>query len=77
MKRARLRQYICLILLLSFIVGIHEGRVALWKQGQSDPWKVFPYPVSVLPRETQKQLQEGIRVDTMEDLNQLLENFLS
>lgn len=68
---------LCPVLLFGFLLGIHEGRIALWKEGQDRPWRTFPYPVAVLPLETQSQLLQGIRIDTMEDLDRLLENLLS
>ena len=77
MKRIDFCRHLCVFLLLGFLVGIHEGRVALWKAGQASPWKVFPYPSAVLPAQTQQELLQGIRVDSMEDLDRLLENLLS
>ena len=77
MKKRKLCHHICCILLLGFLLGVRDGRIALWKDGQSEPWKVFPYPVSVLPVQTQQELIQGIRVDTMEDLDRLLENLFS
>ena len=77
MKKRQLCRYLCTFLLLGYLVGIHDGRIALWKDGAADPWKVFPYPAAVLPAETQQQLLQGIRVDSMEDLDRLLENLLS
>lgn len=77
MKKTILCRTFCLILLLGFLLGIHEGRIAIWKDGQSSPWRTFPYPVIVLPSDTQAQLRQGIRIDSMEDLDQFLENLLS
>ena len=77
MKRSVLCRRLCPLLLLGFLVGVSNGRLALWKDDLAEPWKVFPYPVSALPPETQQQLQQGIRVDSMEDLDRLLENLLS
>lgn len=77
MKRSVLCRRLCPLVLLGFLLGVSNGRLALWKDGQTDPWKVFPCPVSALPAETQRQLQQGIRVDSMEDLDRLLENLLS
>ena len=44
------------ILLLGFLLGIHEGKVAVWKDNQKKPAKVFPYAVSQLPEADQKRL---------------------
>ncbi len=77
MKGRKICRKLCPLLLLGFLLGASNGRLALWKEGQSEPWKVFPYPIAVLPTDTQQQLQQGIRVDNMEDLDRLLENLLS
>ena len=77
MKRPYLFHRICMILLLGFLLGIRDGKIALWKDGEAEPWRVFPYPVAVLPAETQKDLKNGIRIDSMEDLDLVLENLLS
>ena len=65
------------MLLMSFLLGIHEGRLAMWKDNEPEPCKLFPYPVLMLPKTVQQQLKTGIRLETIEDLNTLLENFLS
>lgn len=77
MKRQKRCRQICAIVLLSFLLGVRDGRIALWKDGETEPWRVFPYPVYALPIETQQALKAGIRIDSMEDLDQLLENLLS
>lgn len=77
MKKTHLCRHICAIVLFGFLLGVHDGRIALWKDDAAEPWKVFPYPVSALPAEAQQKLNDGIRVDSMEDLDRLLENFLS
>ena len=35
------------LVILGFILGVHEGRIALWKDNQSKPMKVFPYQASM------------------------------
>ncbi len=77
MKKQCFCRTFCSLLLMGFLLGIHEGRVALWKDGIDTPWRIFPYPAAVLPSETQAELKQGIRIDTMEDLDRLLENLLS
>ena len=65
------------ILLIGFILGIHEGRIALWKDNQKKPMKVFPYQASMLPEEDQKRLEEGLHVDSLNELYKLVEDYLS
>lgn len=70
------RSSVYLALALSFLLGIHNGRVALWTEG-SEPAKVFPCPVSMLPPEARAALEQGIRVESLEELEALAENYLS
>ena len=77
MKQRMLCQFLCAALMMSFLLGIHEGRLALWKDNDPTPCKVFPCPIVVLPKAVQQQLQNGLRLETIEDVNRLLENFLS
>lgn len=77
MKKNRLCSCICAFVLLGFLLGVHDGRIALWKDGSEQPWRIFPYPYAVLPADTKRELEKRIRIDTMEDLDRLLENLLS
>ena len=77
MKQRMLAQLISCIMALSFLLGVHDGRLAMWKDEDPTPCKVFPCPILVLPRAVQEQLKAGIRLETMDDVNRLLENFLS
>lgn len=74
MKKHRL---ITAILLFGFILGIHKGNVALWKEGHKDPIKVFPYQASLLPEEDQKRLEQGVHVDSISQLKKLIEDYFS
>ncbi len=65
------------LVLFGFILGIHEGRIALWKDNQKNPMKVFPYQASMLPEADQKRLENGIHVDSLSELYQLVEDYLS
>lgn len=64
-------------LMLSFFISSYNGRLALWKGDDPTPCKVFPCPIILLPQKVQDQLKYGVRLDTMDDVNRFLENFLS
>ena len=68
---------IYLTLIFSFLIGSHEGFVALWADPDEKPTCIFPYSVSSLPLADQQRLKNGIRLDSEEDLNRLLEDYLS
>jgi len=69
--------YLYSILALGFLLGIHQGRVALWKDNDPKPIKVFPYYASMLPKADQQALEKGIHLDDDVDLRKLLEDYLS
>ena len=65
------------LLLFGFILGVHEGKVALWRDGQKKPMKVFPYQVSILPEADQKRLEAGIHADSLSELYKMVQDYLS
>ena len=66
-----------LLLILYLVLGTWKGYVALFQQGKTEPRQIFPTPVSSLPPEDQKALEEGIVVRSDKKLQQLLEDYLS
>lgn len=76
MKRAA-KQFFALFLTFGIVIGVYGGRLAIWLDEKAAPTKVFPYPVIVLPEDQRKALAQGIRVESMEQLEQFLEAYLS
>ena len=74
--QAKLRR-ILPALLLGFLIGNFNGRLAIWKNDDPEPYRVYPCPVYLLPKEEREALQKGISINTMEDVEEFLENFLS
>ena len=64
-------------LLLSFLLGTHNGYIALWESGSTEPLKVFPYRTEMLPKTDQEALSEGIRIDSSLKLAEYLQDYLS
>lgn len=62
---------------VGFLLGIHNGRIALWEDGKEKPIKVFPYSAAMLPEKDQSALKEGIRFDSKQDLLERMEDYLS
>ncbi len=77
MKNKNRLRFLCTSLLLGFLLGSYQGRLAVWKDDDPEPYRVYPCPVSLFPREEREALQRGIRIDSMDDVSQFLENFLS
>ena len=65
------------ILLFGFLLGVYEGKIALWKDNQEKPMKVLPYQVSMLPKADQQALHKGIHIDSLSQLYKMLEDYLS
>lgn len=65
------------LLIFGFLLGIHEGKVALWKDNRKEPVKVFPYEASKLPEADQQRLREGVHVDSLNELYKLIQDYFS
>ena len=71
------RFHIYLSLIFTFILGLHEGNVALWIEPSPEPAVVFPYQAELLPEKDRSLLEAGIRVENTGQLQQLLEDYIS
>ena len=70
-------RYLAAIMVLSFLLGIQDGYIALWKGTDPTPVEIFPFKAEMLPEADQRALVEGIRIDSSSQLAQLLEDYLS
>lgn len=77
MKRSILSHFMALTLLLGFLIGIHDGKIGIWKAEDPTPMRTIPCPVWVLSSQQQQMLRNGIRIDSMEDLERMLTDFFS
>ena len=73
----KIRQLTAYLLLYGFLLGVHNGNIALWKDDDPQPIQVFPYCASALPQKDQEALRNGIKIDDWDDLTRLLEDYLS
>ena len=64
-------------LLLAFLLGTHNGYVALWEDNHSAPVHVFPNKAIDLPIQKQKQLEQGIPITDGYQLVLFLKDYLS
>lgn len=71
------RTPVSLLLLFYLTLGCFKGYVALFDKGAAEPRQIYPCPVSALPPADQQALEAGIPVRSEEELNRLLEDFLS
>ena len=64
-------------LIFTFILGVHKGKIALYKSGSDEPLRVFPYRAEMLPATDQEELEKGIPIHTPDGLSRLIEDYLS
>ena len=72
-----MRRYAAAALALAWILGSCKGYLALWKEGDPEPFQIFPCPVDSLPEEDRLALEEGIPARSRIELDQILEDYLS
>lgn len=72
----RIRKICTMALMAGFLLGIRNGRLALWRDEDPHPVQVYDIRSDTLPPADQIQLRRGIRVQSREELWQLLENYL-
>ena len=75
MKR-KMTHMTALLLLPGFLLGIHRGKVTLWRSGSSRPEQIYDIRADTLPPADQVLLRRGIAVETAEELWAILENYL-
>ncbi len=71
------KNLLCSMILFGFLIGIHNGQIALWHNNDPNPVKVFPYRAEMLPEADQAALRKGIRINSFSDLQRLLQDYLS
>ena len=64
-------------LLCLFLLGLRDGYITLWKTGEPDPVRQFPYKAAYLPTPDRIALEKGIHIKDHCELAQLLEDYLS
>ena len=65
-----------MLLLSGFLLGIHEGKVTLWRDGSTRPEQIYDIRADTLPPADRLELRRGIRVEDTEELWMILENYL-
>ena len=72
-----MRRILLYFVCLSLYLGLSDGYLALWKNGSPLPEKVFPYHISLYPKNDQERLKKGIIIHSKEELSQYFEDYLS
>ena len=64
------------ILLAGFLLGVCEGKVALWQEHDPRPVQIYDIREDSLPPADRLQLRRGIRAESREQVWEILENYL-
>ena len=65
------------VLVLSLYLGVHNGNLALFREGSTVPVQVYPRAVDTYPKKDQLALHSGIPITSKQQLAELLEAYLS
>ena len=65
------------VLALSLYLSVHNGNLALFREGHTVPVQVYPRSVEAYPKKDQLALSVGIPITSKQQLAQLLEAYLS
>jgi hypothetical protein len=76
MKR-KLKHLAAMLALTGFVLGLHDGRLTLWREGSSHPEQIYDIREDSLPPADRLMLQRGIRIESRQELWEILENYLS
>ena len=52
----------------------YNGRMGLFKEGSSSPYRIIDYNVALMPDFDREQLQEGVVMETEEELRRFIED---
>lgn len=72
----RIAKQAAMVLALGFLLGIHDGRLALWQGGTAWPEQVYDIRADSLPPADRLMLERGIVLESREAVWQVLENYL-
>ena len=72
----RKRNLAALVLIMGFLLGIQDGKLTLWREGESHPVQIYDIRADTLPPADQVLLRKGIHVEDRQALWQILENYL-
>lgn len=60
-----------------YILGQHEGKLAIYKANSSTPIEIFDIYISSLPEHDKEELEKGIHASSEEEFQILIEDYTS
>ena len=73
----RTRSRAAMLVLAGFLLGIHDGRLTLWREGDAHPEQIYDIREDSLPPADRLALRRGIPVKDRQEMWEILENYLS
>ena len=61
----------------SYLVQEYSGKIAVYRDGGSSPYRIYDVYVNTLPEYDRDLLAQGIPVETLAQLNRLIEDYTS
>lgn len=74
--KKKLQKLWLMCLCLGYLLGIHDGRLALWRGDDPEPVHIFYVRAQDLPPADQILLRRGLRIENDQQLYAVLENYL-
>ena len=72
-----IRSVLTAVLLFGFLLGIRNGQIALWKDNDPQPLRVFSWRAALLPQQIQDALTRGIHIEEDSDIGQLIRDMIA
>ena len=72
-----IRSVLTAVLLFGFLLGIRNGQIALWKDNDPQPLRVFSWRAMLLPQQIQDALTKGIHIEEDSDIGQLIRDMIA
>lgn len=61
----------------AYLLRVHEGKIGVFRAGESEPFRVLEVYVSTLPVLDQSELSEGVYIQNEEKLQVIIEDYES
>ena len=73
--KTKSKRLLTMLLACGFLLGIRNGKLALWRDGELHPEQIYDIRADTLPPADRLRLRQGIRLENREEVWELLENY--
>ena len=71
------KQVFSIFLSAALFLGSYRGYIAIFEKNAEEPTQIFPCRVDTLPEADQELLKQRIRIRNQQELDRLLEDYLT